>query len=486
MANDMTNPQNLGRLAPTGKRTAVAGVEVNADVAILEFQSPSIALISRSPGIYPFYTTWIVGGLLASLIVLAGTLPIDRVVTATGRVVPAAPSLLVQPLDVSVVRSIDVKVGQHVTKGQLLARLDPTFTGADLASLEKQNASLQAQVERLTDESNGRIYYNNSKPETQLQTAIAAQLRAQRTYTVESYNQKIASLRTQLAGDLTQVRNYTDRLGYAETALRAREELERQGVGARLNTLQARDTLAETRRLLEAIKSQAEADQKNVDQMIAERDSYVQQQRAQDSSDLHDATDKLNDAREQLKKAQLHRQLVDLRAEQDATVLAISNVSVGSVMSVGDPFITLVPDTTELEVDAIIDASEVSFVRPGDPAMIKFEAYTLYEHGYADGRVRTLGPDAQPLPSASQSSSGLQTMGSPGTPSPASAVDINSNTVYRVKISIDALRLTNLPSDFRLQPGLGVSADIKVGERTIMSYLFGRYLPALTEGMREP
>jgi HlyD family secretion protein len=31
-----------------------------------------------------------------------------------------------------------------------------------------------------------------------------------------------------------------------------------------------------------------------------------------------------------------------------------------------------------------------------------------------------------------------------------------------------------------------VTADIKVGKRTVLSYLLGRIMPVATEGMREP
>ena len=69
--------------------------------------------------------------------------------------------------------------------------------------------------------------------------------------------------------------------------------------------------------------------------MIAERDGYVQTWRADISQKLADATGKLSDARESLNKAQLRKQLVELRADRDATVLTVAKVSVGSVLQSG-------------------------------------------------------------------------------------------------------------------------------------------------------
>jgi multidrug resistance efflux pump len=50
----------------------------------------------------------------------------------------------------------------------------------------------------------------------------------------------------------------------------------------------------------------------------------------------------LSDTSENLRRATLRRELVDLRADQDAVVLTVSKVSVGSVMQSGEPLITLV------------------------------------------------------------------------------------------------------------------------------------------------
>ena len=40
--------------------------------------------------------------------------------------------------------------------------------------------------------------------------------------------------------------------------------------------------------------------------------------------------------------------------------------------------------------------------------------------------------------------------------------------------------------DFGLFAGMPVTADIKVGKRTVLSYLLGRVVPIAKEGLREP
>ena len=62
---------------------------------------------------------------LVGFIVWASVSPIDKVVIAHGRLVNPLPNIVLQPLDTSIIQSIDVRVGQIVRKGQLLATLDP-------------------------------------------------------------------------------------------------------------------------------------------------------------------------------------------------------------------------------------------------------------------------------------------------------------------------------------------------------------------------
>ncbi len=57
---------------------------------------------------------------------------------------------------------------------------------------------------------------------------------------------------------------------------------------------------------------------------------------------------------------------------------------------------------------------------------------------------------------------------------------------YRARITLDEIGLHGVPAGFRVIPGMPVTADIKVGKRTVLQYLSGLVLPVAQEGMREP
>src|ERR1700759_1169715 len=140
-------------------------------------------------------------------------------------------------------------------------------------------------------------------------------------------------------------------------------------------------------RSLDSAKETAEGAQRDLAALVAERNQYIQSWHNDVSEKLTDALSKLSDAREQLNKNQLRRQLVELRAETDGTVMTIGKVSVGSGLSAGQQFITLVPTDAALEVEANIPANEDGHVTLGHAVDIKFETFNYARYGMAHGVV---------------------------------------------------------------------------------------------------
>ena len=57
---------------------------------------------------------------------------------------------------------------------------------------------------------------------------------------------------------------------------------------------------------------------------------------------------------------------------------------------------------------------------------------------------------------------------------------------FKVRVTIKEVHLRNVPSDFRLIPGMTIVGDIMVGRRTILSYLVEGAMRTGSEAMREP
>lgn len=447
-------------------------------LALLEFQSPTAAVIAERIPLGGRATIWVIGTVILSSIAAMGLCPVDRVVVVPGKVVAKTPNMVVQPLETSIVRRIDVREGQVVHAGDRLAMLDPTFATADAGSLETQVLSLQAEVDRLTAEASGKPYLPNGSPASELQAMIFAQRHAERMAKLESYRQRIDSAQAKVAQTVSDIAGYVEQLHAAETKENMRKELERLQVGSKLNTLDAGAQRAEVNRVLQAAMANHAAATSDLDGLGAERDAYLRQSQAEAAQQLTEQGRKLSDAREQRNKARLRRDLVDLRADRDAVVLSVAKASAGSVVQSGDELITLAPIDAPLEIEASIPARDAGFVQAGNQALIKFDTFPYTTYGYATGTLATVSAD---------SFTGTQNgRDRPSRPNLSRAEANGGATFFRASLSIDGMKLRNLPAGFHMTAGMPVTADIKVGQRTVLAYLLSRVAPTLLEGMREP
>ena len=60
----------------------------------------------------------------------------------------------------------------------------------------------------------------------------------------------------------------------------------------------------------------------------------------------------------------------------------------------------------------------------------------------------------------------------------------NTAPFYRSRIAIDGVGLRDVPANFRVAPGMPVTADIKVGRHTVLNYLLGRVLSVASDLIR--
>lgn len=445
---------------------------------LLDFHSPTAALAVEPVLFLARPVTWTVATLVGVCFAAAALIPIDKVVTAQGRIIALSATSVVQPLETAIIRSIDVHEGDRVTQGQILARLDPTFATADSGALQAQVASLQAEVARLGAEAGSTQYHPlDGSPMAALQGALFLQHAAERSFKNENYNQKLNSLQTQIQRAMSDVNGYSERLKVAAEVEQKRLELEHLQVGSQLNRLAATDSRLEIKRGLDSALAQAAQAQRDIQALQAERDAYNENWRSQVGQDLTEQSRKLSDATENLKKAELRRQLVELRADQDGTVLTVAKVSPGSVMQSGEQLITLVPGDAPLEGEINVAGSDAGYIHPGDPVNLKLDTLPYTNYGTVEGVIRVISPDSfSTAPEDQQPKRGSQ----PTQPRPL------GSSYYRARVTLDASHLHDIPSWFRLTPGMPLTADVKVGKHTLVKYLLSRVLPAFTDGMREP
>jgi hemolysin D len=408
--------------------------------------------------------------LLISALILAFT-RVDRVISSTtGKIVSVETPAVFQALDASIVKSIDVREGEIVEKGQLLATLDATFAAADVNQLRQQIDSLNAQIAREEAElSRGKPEFAPSDdPDVSkyqsLQKGLFDQRASQYGAQLESFDQKIAQTQATIDKYRGDEGRFKERLQIADEVQNMRSTLLQHGSGTLLNVLVSTDAKLEALRTMEFGHNSLVEAEHQMASLKADRDAFVEQWNSTISQDLISARNTRDSALSQLEKASRHKDLVRLSAPQRSMVLTVAKLSVGSVLKEGDTLLVLAPMSAPLEAEAQIATRDVGFMRPGDPATLKIEAFNFAEHGVVEGKVRWISEDAF-------------TTDDNGAPTPA---------YYRARISIEAVKLVDVPSSFRLIPGMTLAADVKVGTRALGLYLLGGIVRGIGEAMREP
>ena len=396
---------------------------------------------------------------------------IDRVVSSsTGAVVTAQPPTVYQALDPSIIRTLDVKEGQRVGKGQVLATLDPTFATAAVNQLRAQIEGLRAQIARDTaliaqSPLNYPAPSNDQTARYQRENLeYYRQQMAQYKAGVNSYDQKIATLRATIEKFKVEESRYASEVDVTEQIEQMRVKLEQHGTGSMLNLLTSTQAKIESQRAADFSRNSRIEAEHTLASAEADQKAYLEQFKATISQDLLTARNALEAGLPQLDAALKHQELVRWTAPEDCVILSVApNMSIGSVVSQGTTVITLMPVRNPIEAMVQIPTSQIAFVRPGDAATLKVDAFRFAEFGTLEGTVKWIGDNASSLLN-----------GQPVSP------------YYNVEISIDRNKLVNVPPTAALLPGMTLTADVKVGSRSIWDYVMGGLMRGVGQSMREP
>ena len=361
---------------------------------ISAFESETQAIFVRTTPYSEHAILHVIVGMIVLSLVLMSVVNLDRVVTATGQLVPTRGTLFVQPLDRAIVKQIAVHTGDVVKKGQVLAYLDPTFAEADVNQFQVHLAAAAAAVARLEAELAGRPYKGGTTPPEMLQTSIWHQRQSEYQQMVADYDARIHSTEAAITKAQQDVAQYSKRLGYARKNEDMELELFHNGNGSQLKVLQAQDTRAETERLLNESQNTLNGSRHDLDSLKAQREQAIGKWQDDTGTQLVTARDDFSQTQQSLAKANKTNELITLTAPEDSVVLDIGNASVGTVIdansAVMKPLFTLMPIDGPIEAEVQVESQDIGFIKVGDPVRVKLDAYPFMRHGTAEGHVTTI------------------------------------------------------------------------------------------------
>jgi HlyD family secretion protein len=413
----------------------------------------------------------IVGGLVIALILTASLNSIDIVVRADGHLAADAPTMMVQPIERSILRAITVKPGDRVAKGQLLATLDPTFSQADRLALITQQRGLRAAILRIDAELSGKLFVGNpADSDIALQSSLYQQHQATFVAHLRALDEDVGRDNADLGVTQADVDLLSRELVTAKSIETIRAALLATQNGSRLNFLDAQAASLHAERDQQAALGKLTDLQHARDAKLAERQGYIGQFRSDLLEELARNRSDLAKIEDALTKAERMHDLMRLIAPEDGIVLEVARRSEGSIIREAEPLIILLPSQVPLIADVRIASADIGYLHQGDAVLLKIDALPFQRHGTVAGHLRAIGEQSV----AAESLSGSDAMRN------------GSETLQRAQITIDGANNGELPDGSRIIPGMTVTAEVNIGARSVMSYFLTPITKGFAESLKEP
>ena len=443
------------------RRNAVPSADAEFLPAALEVIETPVSPTGR-------LTTWI---LLAGLVVTILWLVLGRVdvvSSAPGKLMPAGSVKIVQSAGSGVIRSILVHDGDHVRKGQLLIELDTTLATAELQQAEKALLAMELDVARnkaIADALGGGGVAHFVAPagtppdiaETQ-RRLVDAQVGEVLANVAGLEAARRSALSEADAASATRAK-LDETIPILDHELEAMRRLDENGYapGLRLLELQRqRRSEAGDRDVAVAQHARGLSEAGKMSQQIGQT---REQARRIALADLAKAESEVVLRREDVIKAKRRTGLQRLYAAEDGTVQQLAVHTIGGVVEPARTLMVIVPARGGIELEAHVLNKDAGFVREGQDAVVKLDAFPFTRYGTIPAKVISLSRDAVPDPK------------------------LGPTYVARVRLSRASLIVDGKP--VMLGSGLNAVADIRTGSRRIISWLLSPVQTTVAQAARE-
>lgn len=412
-------------------------------------------------------TTWVLLAALAFTIAWLTFGKVDVVASATGRLIPADSVKMIQPAAPGIVHAILVRDGQRVRAGQALVELDPTISTAEAVQAQKalETAELDAARGRAILSALDGLGLAFSPPSGTPAAVAATQLALARAQladieaTADTHSaERQASIAARREAEV-QAAKLTETLPLLDEQIAANEQLLAKGYVSKLKVIEMRrQRLAAARDRDAAIQTANKA----MAQMAGASSGLVQSRaeaRARVLTDLAKAESDAKLRREEMAKATQKSSLQTLVSPVSGTVSQLAIHTVGGVVEATKPVMMIVPDGGALIADVKILNRDVGFVRVGQGVAVKLEAFPFTRYGALTGKLQSLGSDA--------------------------VEDEKLGLVYSARVTLDRASIAERGAPVKAAVGMQVTADVRTGRRSILSYLLSPIEKAAREAGRE-
>jgi len=405
-----------------------------------EFLPAALSLQEKPVSRASLWAAGILMTLIAVLFIWAIFGRMDIIVNATGKIIPSARTKTIASIEVASVKALYVEEGQAVKKGDVLIELDASAASADQDKAISSTEQALLQVAR----SRALITAIDSlkPPKLAVVSGISAdKLREAQLHVDGQFQDFITKLR-RIDGEIS---NYTQALPLVTQQAADYKELAKNHDVSQHAYLEKEHARIELEGKLTDVKNQRAA-------LIAEvrRTAY----------DARTEGERIAGASQpDVQRAAFHRKLLKLVAPVDGTVQQLQVHTVGGIVPATQPLMLIVPNEDRIEVEAMVQNKDIGFVKEGQTAAVKVEAFQYTKYGLVPARVTHISRDA--------------------------FKDEKMGLLYSVIVALDKSYMTVNGRDVKLNPGMSVGVDIKTGDRRVIEYVLSPLIQLQRESLRE-
>jgi len=425
----------------------------------IAFQSELDEVLAEPPPGGLRSTNALVALFLVTIITIAGLVKSDVVVSGRGQLHADAPSILLQPVERAIIRTLSVRAGDHVSKGDIVATLDPTFTDADLDSLNKRARELDARIVCLELEllPSPMRAPPTGTDEQSMQAKVYMRRQYEFAQRLSSFDQAIARDTVALQANRTAADALAHQLVIATDVAEMRNALLQSADGSKLQYLAAETSRIEADKQYRAARDQIKELAHAIDAARADRQAFVAQWQRTTMEELIAAKADRAHITDELAKATRLHDLIRLQSPTDGIVLDVAARAPGSVLHEAEPLITILPSGAPMIADVSVPSADIGQLAPGQDVVLKVDAFPYQQHGLAHGTVRSIAEESAPDPQTGAAT-------------------------HRVQITLTG----PMPHNATLFPGMTVTAEVNVGSRNVLGYFLYPITRGFSESMREP
>ncbi|EIM72814.1 putative secretion membrane fusion protein [Nitratireductor aquibiodomus RA22] len=399
----------------------------------------------------------------AIILIAACILRVEVTARGTVRIVPLDRVQVVQAEYPGSITGILVRDGASVKKGDLLLTLDATAAGAKQATLVEEEARLKRETMRLaTFLSRLAEMRDGGSPPRKFdagdllpggedgdEEAVQARLLAVElndfTDGLAGADARIDVNRKALDVLLERIEQADAALAVQEERLQAAEKLMERGISSREAYLKVRAAYDDLQAEKHVVERQIAKTKAEASVLETERAGLfsANQNRAMQRRDKIDA--RLAALRQERRALDERIAAATLRAPVSGTVEQLAVSTIGGVVQSGQDLMRVVPRDSELEFEALFSNQDSGFLKVGQNARIRLDAYPAERFGSMMAVITDIATDSIELGASGR-----------------------WGFVVRLKPESDALQSPS--GRLALRPGMTGNVDAITGERRLISY----------------